>query len=203
MWSAIGIHTDFTPANCLSSTHTHWRIASNPVLQELSENPTLVLCMKSFKTTIMLWHSTHHWNSTRNYSLKQLLRLYSHICSTAVSSLNFFLWKEDKYLSSYILHRSTTQKWLCRCLSFHKVIRNAICPKTDAWKMTADFKELTSPALWFSGSSCSHCWHSSLLLTDCYCCFPGPPRKTVASSVLSRSNIDPRPINWCPFLFLG
>lgn len=76
-----------------------------------------------------------------------------------------------------------------------QVIRNSICSKADAWETTADFMELTSPALQLSGSSSSHCWHSFLLPIDCDCCFPRPSGKTDTSSVLSRSNADPKPIS--------
>lgn len=97
----------------------------------------------------------------------------------------------------YIGAHST--RTVARRPSFYRVLRKSLSPKSDAWKMTADLMDLNSPALRFSGSSSEipplTLFPSAVAASPAYL-----GRLLSPQTAPGLTNIEPKSINWCPFL---
>lgn len=86
-----------------------------------------------------------------NQLLNYFGKIPSNGCSSAGPFSRCFLWKDKAQVSEHWLTQEhMAQKWWWMPPIF---MRKCLSPKSDAWKIPADFTELNSTALWFSGSS--------------------------------------------------
>ena len=107
--------------------------------------------MKSFKTTITPWHSTNVTESQQGMTpLNNFWKIPINGCTTAVSFLNCFLWKDKAQISKRLLipiHRSTWHRNDCEMSSIlqsHKKESQSKerCLKNDCWLHEANFPSL-------------------------------------------------------------